>query len=195
MIILLMILLIRGCMEEKPIPTVVTTKDTMYIKVDSTITHYTPKVIEKIPVPVEKIVKEYVPDTNYAELVNQYRNLAYKYEFGKVYKDSIKIDTIGYVKITDIISKNEILSRSAIYSLKYPVIKEIEKHIVPEPPKYQFYMGVGLTAEQKDLFKYLNASFLYKTKKDQIFGISTGINRTGDVNFTATSYWKIKLFK
>lgn len=195
MIILLIILLVRGCMEEKPIPTVVTTKDTMYIKVDSTITHYVPKVIEKIPVPVEKIVKEYVPDTNYNELAKQYQDLAYKYEMGKISKDTIPIDSIGYVAITDIYSRNEIISRMSSYSLNYPVIKQTEKYYIPEPPRYQVYMGVGLTAEKEDLFRYLNASFLYKTKKDHVFGMSTGINRTGDMNFTVTSYWKIKLFK
>lgn len=182
-------------MEVKPVPTVVTTKDTVYVKVDSTITHYIPKVVEKIPVPIEKIVKEYVPDTNYNELARQYQDLAYKYEMGKISKDTIPIDSIGYVAVTDIYSRNEIISRMSSYSLKYPVIKEIEKHFIPEPPKYQFYMGVGLSGDRSDIIRNLNASLLYKTKKDHIFGASTGISRTGDINFSVSSYWKIKLFK
>ena len=103
-------------------------------------------------------------------------------------QDSIKIDSIGYVKITDTVQKNLIIGRSSNVNVKYPIIKETIT--LPYTPKNQLYIGGSV---QLGPVGQLNGGVLFKNKKDQIFGGSVGITSQGQILYGANSYWKIKL--
>ncbi len=109
----------------------------------------------------------------------------------RVYEDSVKIDTTGYFKIKDTVSKNLLLGRSFSYKIKYPTIKETIT-IHPKPIN-QLYIGGGVEGNKIDVVSGIKAGVLFKNKKDQIFGIHTGLNRQGNITFGVDSYWKIKL--
>ncbi len=190
-LILLVIVLVQRCTDPKPInPGTTIVRDTSWIHKDSTV-YVKPQIIERIPVPVNQWIKEkeYYPDTNYAKLVIQYQTLVSKYLESVVYRDSLKIDTFGYVKVTDTVSKNSITARSYSYHLKYPVIKETIT-IYPKP-KNQIYIGGGLAGNSGEVINQINAGFLLKNKKDQIFGINGGFDHNGNLLIGVSSYWKI----
>ena len=162
-------------------------RDTIWQKKDSVI-YTSPKVVQTIPV---KIVSEkYLPDPNYDKLVLQYQELVKLHLAKNIQKDSVKIDSIGFVKVTDTVQNNIVQNRKWEYNIKYPIIKET----IIEPPKKinQLYIGGGLQGNQYNIINSINGGILYKNKKDQIYGLSVGINTNGQIVYGVSSYWKIK---
>ena len=168
---------------EKPI----VIRDTIWQKKDSVI-YTSPKVVQTIPIKI--ISEKYLPDPNYDKLVLQYQELVKLHLSKNVQKDSVKIDSIGFVKVTDTVQNNVVQNRKWEYNLKYPIIKET----VIQPPKKvnQLYIGGGLQGNQYNIINSINGGILYKNKKDQIYGLSVGINTNGQVVYGVSSYWKIK---
>ena len=168
---------------EKPI----IVRDTVWQKKDSVI-YTSPKVVQTIPL---KIVSEkYLPDPNYDKLVLQYQELVKLHLAKNIQKDSVQIDSIGFVKVTDTVQNNIVQNRKWEYNIKYPIIKET----IIEPPKKinQLYIGGGLQGNQYNIINSINGGILYKNKKDQLYGLSIGVNTNGQVVYGLSSYWKIK---
>ena len=168
---------------EKPI----VIRDTIWQKKDSVI-YTSPKVVQTIPIKI--ISEKYLPDPNYDKLVLKYQELVKLHLSKNVQKDSVKIDSIGFVKVTDTVQNNIVQNRKWEYNIKYPIIKET----IIEPPKKinQLYIGGGLQGNQYNIINSVNGGLLYKNKKDQIYGLSVGINTNGQVVYGVSSYWKIK---
>jgi hypothetical protein len=123
-----------------------------------------------------------MPDSNYKQFAQDVLNqLLAK----NIQQDSIKIDSIGYVKVTDTVQRNMIVGRSSEVSVKYPIIRETIT--LPYVPKNQLYIGGSLQSNQ------ISGGLLLKNKKDQIFGGSVGINNQGQLVYSVQSYWKIKV--
>lgn len=168
---------------EKPI----VVRDTVWQKKDSVV-YTSPKIVQTIPV---KIVSEkYLPDPNYDKLVLQYQELVKLHLAKNIQKDSVQIDSIGFVKVTDTVQNNIVQNRKWEYNIKYPIIKET----VIQPPKRvnQLYIGGGLQGNQYNIINSINGGILYKNKKDQLYGLSIGVNTNGQVVYGVSSYWKIK---
>ena len=170
-------------MIEKPI----VIRDTVWQKKDSVI-YTSPKVVQTIPVKI--ISEKYLPDPNYDKLVLQYQELVKLHLAKNIQKDSVQIDSIGFVKVTDTVQNNVVQNRKWEYNIKYPIIKET----IIEPPKKinQLYIGGGLQGNQYNIINSINGGILYKNKKDQIYGISVGVNTNGQLVYGLSSYWKIK---
>lgn len=168
---------------EKPI----VIRDTVWQKKDSVI-YTSPKVVQTIPVKV--ISEKYLPDPNYDKLVLQYQELVKLHLSKNIQKDSVQIDSIGFVKVIDTVQNNIVQNRKWEYNIKYPIIKET----IIQPPKKinQLYIGGGLQGNQYDIINSVNGELLYKNKKDQIYGLSVGINTNGQIVYGISSYWKIK---
>ena len=168
---------------EKPI----VIRDTVWQKKDSVI-YTSPKVVQTIPVKI--ISEKYLPDPNYDKLVLQYQELVKLHLSKNVQKDSVQIDSIGFIKVTDTVQNNVVQNRKWEYNIKYPIIKET----VIQPPKKinQLYIGGGLQGNQYNIINSVNGGILYKNKKDQIYGLSVGINTNGQAVYGVSSYWKIK---
>jgi len=119
-----------------------------------------------------------------------------------IYNDTLHLpDSLGYVFLTDTITKNKIEGRTFTAKVKQREIKETL--IVKELPKNQIYFGLNGGFNKVDVVSHIGAGFLLKTKKDKIYQINAGVaNRTTDgTNGTlspyigAGVYWKIKLKK
>ena len=155
--------------------------DTVYITKTSTV--YRPG--KKIPykVLVEKPV--YIPakiDTS--AVINAY--------FAKViYKDTLRIDKIGYISVTDTLNKNKISGRSYSYEFKLPTIKDYM--IIKEPPHNQFYIGGNILVGSYKVF--VGPQILWKTKSDNIYGMNAYVDPYGDQYYGVSLNWKIKLKK
>lgn len=199
-LIVLLLVLLKTC-RQAPAATssTVIVKDTVWVHKDSTI-YNEPQILESVPYPVDRITKEYLPDTNYDALVKKYMGLVDKYLATNIALDSIRIDSIGYVRILDSISKNMVVGRSVTYKLKYPTIKEIitKTVTIPEEKRRQVYIGGGVFVDpvttDNILFKNANAGLLYKSKKDQIIG--AGVQWDGKtINYGLSTYLKLSFRK
>ena len=191
-VVLAIIILLQRCGKgnSSPCETKVT-RDTIWIHKDSTI-YSKPQLIKTIAFPVEQWNTEYLPDTNYTKLLKQYQDIFVTYLSSNLLQDSIRIDSIGYVKIIDTISQNIVKGRSTFYKFKYPVVKETLT-VVPEP-KRQVYAGIGLGGNGVKLIDQVSLGMLYKDRRDRIFGASIMASPRG-IEYGVQSFWKIKLKK
>jgi hypothetical protein len=194
-ILLLIVLLFIGrCSKPNVIEKPIIVRDTIWVEKaggGQSVPHLT----HSIPLGYNQIFKEtkYLPDTNYQKLLVQYRDLLELYFSKNVLNDRLKIDSIGYVDVTDTVTKNLISNRTFKYNLKYPVIKETI--IIPPKRINQLYIGGGIEGNATSLVHQINAGLLLKNKKDQIYGVYTGINMQGQMQFGIQSYWKISFGK
>lgn len=189
--ILVIILLLKQCnlTPVEPVKPIIV-RDTVWIHKDSTV-YSKPQVVKTIPVPIEQWNTEYLPDTNYAKLVKQYQEVVSQFLAKNETKDSLKIDSIGYVHVTDTVSKNVVTGRSYKYSLKYPIITNTIT--LPEKKKNQFYYGGGLQGGNINAIDQINTGLLFKNKRDQIYNITVGLNSQGRIIYGVNAYWKISL--
>lgn len=185
---IMLILLLRQCgFNDRSSKEVVykTTTKTEYITKDSII-YRSPKTItvnhtDTVYKPGDVI---FVADTNYNALKKQYDELVQLFKVRNIYQDSIPIDSLGEVKIIDTIQYNKIQSRKYFLNYSLPVTTT-EK--VSEP-KHLFYMGGGLSLT-KSKFRQVQASLLYKPKKNNIFGVHIGSGVDGTIYYGGSAYW------
>ena len=195
-IILVIVILLQRCGEgrnpENPTEPQIT-RDTVWVHKDSTITKQ-PQIIKTITVPIEQWNTEYLPDTSsMSKLIAQYNELANKFLALNISVDSIVVDTIGKVYITDTVTTNIIKNRKLSYNFKFPIVTNTI--ILPEPKRTQWYVGGTIQGEQGSLISQINANLLIKNKKDQMFGGHVGLNTSGNLQIGLSSFWKIKLRK
>ena len=176
----------------------VNTHDTIIIEHhhyhDSTIISK-PTIINRIAAKVEDIPLKMLPNTDSAILRAQYDSLLQLYYSKNISTDSIKIDSIGTVKLIDTLSQNNIVSRKWNYKFD---IKErlttITNTIYPKS-KIQLYAGIGILGNEEDIVNGVEIGFLLKNKKDQMFGISAQKMIDWPVEYGIQTYWKVNLKK
>ena len=189
-LVLVAVILLQKCNGNKvPTEKPSVKRDTIWV-VKQNVIITKPTLVKTIP---GKSGTDYIPDPNYAKLVLQYTKLVEEHIALNVYKDTIKIDSIGHVYINDTVSKNNITYRKVAWDLKYPIIT---KTITLPPLKTnQIYYGGGLQGGQDQLINQFNVGVLLKTKTDQIYNVYTGLDTNGQVQVGLQAYWKIKLRK
>jgi hypothetical protein len=135
---------------------------------------------------------EYIADTNYPKLKAQYDALVIAHLAKKVYADTVKLDTLGYVAVADTVHKNELQNRSYKYNYKIPTVTVTTIITKQAPPKGALFIGGGFTNTKQLELQTIQGGVLYKSKKDKIFGLHIGINNNSQVIYGVSSYWKIK---
>jgi hypothetical protein len=189
--VLLAIILLQKCSQpvDPGVPTVV--RDTVWVVKDSLIVSK-PRVIKSIQVEVhDTIINHYLPDTNYAKLVIQYQEVVNTLLTKNIHSDSIRIDSNGYVKITDTVQRNLITGRSSQVNVRYPIVKET----ITLPAKKVTQMYVGGLAQGNPGINQVSVGALLKTRNDFLFGTSLGVNTNGALQYGIGAYWKLKLKK
>jgi hypothetical protein len=134
---------------------------------------------------------EYIADTNYPKLKAQYDALVVSYLAKNIYADTVKLDTLGYVAVADTVYKNEIHNRSYKYNYKIPTVTVTTTITKYAPAKSSLFLGGGITGNKNGV-ELLQGGFLYKSKKDKVFGLNIGINGNSNLVYGVQSYWKIK---
>jgi hypothetical protein len=168
-------------------PEVITVHDTTWERHDSLI-------IKKLKIKEvihDTLPPEYIADTNYPKLKAQYDALVISYLAKNIYADTLKLDTLGYIAIADTLYKNELQNRSYKYDYKIPTITTTTTITKVAPPKSALFMGGGITVNSTEV-KSLYGGFLYKSKKDKVFGLNIGVTGNSKIVYGVQSYWKIK---
>ena len=133
---------------------------------------------------------KYVSTANYDTLLFKFNTLVKELTARKFYKDSLQLDSIGYIVVKDTVQFNTLQKRSYDYFYKIPHITETTTITKYAPPISQLYLGGGLGANN------IQGGLLYKTKKDLMFGVyvSPPLNQNS-LQYGFQTYWKIKLKK
>lgn len=140
--------------------------------------------------------KEYIPDSNYSGLLEQYRKLGNQYFMQNTYSTTFSLDTLGSVTVIDTVQTNSLIGNTLITDL---IIPEKTITIIKNPsPKRQFYVGAGITANNIFISSEgivsnvgIQAGVLYKDRKDRIIGANVGYD--GKMNYSLNTYWKVKI--
>jgi hypothetical protein len=190
-IVLLVIVALQKCAQPNPSeqPTIV--RDTAWVVKDSLI-YSKPQLVKTIEIEShDTIINQYIPDTNYAKLVLQYQEIVNQLLAKNIMEDSIRIDSNGYVKITDTVQKNLIVGRGTQVNIKYPVITET----ITLPAKKVNQVYIGGVFQTGGNNQQIGASALLKTRKDFALSGSLSVNTYGDLQYGIGAFWKIKLKK
>ncbi len=148
--------------------------------------------LKEVPVPHEVLVTKYQADTSYPGLKKQYDELAKKYASRRVYLDSVKVGTHGYIQITDTVSENKLGKRTTKDNFKIPIVKETMTITKYAPPTRNIFIGGGVNGTSANKVNGAEAGLLYKDKKDNIFGGKINVSTEGTVGFGFSYYYKIK---
>jgi len=177
----------NGCGGDVPKADTVVVHDTSWQVHDSLIIKKM-KVKEVIH---DTLPPEYIADTNYPKLKAQYEELAKAFLAKKIYADTLKLDTLGYIAVADTVQKNELQNRSYDYKYKIPTITNTVTITKQDPPKGALYVGGGVSGEKTNGINSVRGGLLYKTKKNTMFGVHTGFAKNQLV-YGIDAYWKLK---
>jgi len=106
----------------------------------------------------------------------------------RIYSDTLRIDSLGYVAIRDTISQNRIVGR--FFDARITERRITETTIVKELPKIEFYMGVAVRSD----VSVGGVAFIKLPSLMQI-GIETGLStqgKGGTPYIGGTILWPIK---
>lgn len=163
--------------------------DTFYLKKDTIIK----KQIH--PVRIDTLFDtSFVPNPNYDSLRVQYEELAEDFLLRRIYKDSLRLDSFGYVLVIDTVRYNKLFDREYKYHYDLPIVVKSTEITKPTPKGAQLYIGGGV-AGTKTSFQSVQAGLMFKSKNDKIIGGFIGVGATGDIFYGVQSYWKIRLKK
>ena len=177
----------KGCDAPQTKADTVTLHDTIWSVHDSLIV----KKLKVKEIIHDTLPPEYIADTNYPKLKAQYDALVIAYLVKNIYADTVKLDTLGYVAVADTVHKNEIHGRSYKYNYKIPTVTVTTTITKQAPPKGALFVGGGVTGNPNEV-KSLFGGFLYKSKKDKVFGLNVGLTGNSKIVYGVQSYWKIK---
>jgi hypothetical protein len=190
-LVLLSIIVLQKCGAPAPVEAPTVVRDTTWIVKDSLIVSK-PQLIKSISIEShDTIINQYLPDTNYAKLVIQYQEVVNTLLAKNIHSDSIRIDSNGYVKITDTVQRNLITGRSSQVNIRYPIVKET----ITLPAKKVTQMYVGGVVQAAPEINQISVGALLKTRNDFLFGTSLGVNTDGNIQYGVGAYWKLKLKK
>lgn len=134
------------------------------------------------------------PDTTYEGLLKQYNFLGNKHFESKFYSNTFKIKDYGTVTLNDTIKANELIYSSLVSNLLIP-----EKTITIEKkiPYRQLYIGLEALGNSDSPINGAFASGIFKTKKDNLYGLAIGYQKypdmkNGQVVYKASLHWPIK---
>jgi len=185
-----LIVILQQCKSTPEIEAPTVVRDTVLV-VKESLTVTKPQLVETIESHDSIIMKEYVPDTNYAKLVAQYQEVVNQLLAKNIMQDSVAVDSVGYVKIIDTVQKNLIIGRSVKTKISYPIIRETVT--IPQKKVTQLYVGGAILGTSAP--NTIMGSALLKTRNDFLFGGSLSINTYGDMQYGIHSLWKIKFKK
>ena len=109
-----------------------------------------------------------------------------------VYKDTLQLkDSLGFIAVTDSISKNKLVSRSWNAKVNKTTINNT---IYLKELSNQFYLGGSLGMQRPGQF-LLGGNAILKTKTDKVFGLGVGVNSQLQPFFQGSMLWKISFKK
>lgn len=192
-LILMVFLLFKSCNNQKEYASILIDSDTVinntFIRKDTTINRV-PRVDTVYPYIVRVTDTQWMPSPDYTALIRQYEEIRNKYLGLNVTKDTIPIDTIGVVLITDTINQNKIIGRAIVSSLKIPVKTVTITNTNYVPHKNIWMWGANVGGNQDKFVKQIGADIMLITKKDRGYRVGVKIGLDGKPIYEGGIYFK-----
>ena len=127
-----------------------------------------PTLVQRVRDTLFESYVEYYPAEGYNELLEQFQTLKQDLLSRNIYKDSLYLDSLGWVKIIDTVQKNNIIGREFIKDIKIPEKTTIITNEVVIN-KREMYVGPTLRLLSPTTFG-IGGGILYKDLKNRIYG-------------------------
>lgn len=182
-ILVIVILLMQQCNEKKTEPI-----DTKVVTVTETVWD-TLEVEKKVYVPKwrTKVVKE----TDTVEVIIQQEvdtmSILKDYYTQYIYNDTLLLDSLGYITLTDTITQNKIMARNSNYQIQIPTNTLRETIYVNNR---EFYAGFGARTNGSNI-SWMGLEGLYRNKKGNIFTIGLGTDTENKLSVGGSVHWRI----
>jgi hypothetical protein len=192
-ILILIILLQRSCSGNSN----VNTPPQVSVKIDTVYKHITDTVIKTVKLKSVVYVKpegrQYASGETLDTCKQRFQNLLKEHIAKKVYKDTLKLDSLGTITVIDTVWLNNLYGkRTYLQDIKIPTITKTITVTKTEEPKRQLYIGGNLFGDKTQL-QLVTPGLLYKTRKDHIYQVNLGVNFNGSITYGLGLYYKIKL--
>lgn len=139
-------------------------------------------------VPLESLPVKYIPKEHPDSLAKQYGELLTEHTTKRLYLDTLRIDSIGWVAVEDSVQFNQLQARKYTYSIQERKIKETTTITHTIPPKNLFFVGLEADAEQ-DALEDLKIGLMLKNRKDNMIGVAVGYNFQNKVIIYSAKYY------
>ena len=179
LIVVLAVLLFlqRSCSSTpKPKPEVITEVEVRYDTIKVTETKYIPKYVEKTVVDIDTFN---APIDTLTILKDYYA----KY----YYIDTIEIDSLGTIVVSDTVTRNLISKRDVQSNLLIPTTT-VNNTVYLN--KRELYGGISVSG-QPDQINLVGGELLYRNKRKQAYGFGVGVNPDFQPVYTVRMYWKV----
>jgi hypothetical protein len=192
-VLVAIIILMRSCestfFPKEPIVT--TTYDTIWKTKHDTLV----KTVKEVDIRyVTPEGPQYTPGENIDTCRARFTYLLKQHSARRVYKDTIKLDSLGTITVIDTIWLNKLKDRTYISDYKIPLVTKTITIIKQPDPKRQLYIGGNLFGDKTQL-QLFTPGLLYKDRKDRIYQANVGVNFDGTLTYGVGAYWKINLNK
>lgn len=157
-------------------PTTITEISIEYDTIRETIPEYIPKWKTRVEVKIDTFTQ---PIDTLSILADYYA----KY----YYKDTIKVDTIGYVIVVDTLTRNSIFSRNVVSNFTIPTTTITSTKYINNR---EFYMGLKVQG-RTDQLNYVGGELLLKTRKDKAYSVGVGLNQEFQPVISGGMFFKI----
>ena len=167
----------RSCSSTpKPKPEVITEVEVRYDTIKVTETQYIPKYVEKTVVDIDTFN---VPIDTLTILKDYYA----KY----YYIDTIEIDSLGTIVVSDTVTRNLISKRDVQSNILIPTTT-VNNTVYLN--KRELYGGISVSG-QPDQINLVGGELLYRNKRKQAYGFGVGVNPDFQPVYTVRMYWKV----
>lgn len=192
-ILVAIIFLQRACssVDSPQEPTVITKTDTIWKEIHDTIT----KEVEVVKIEyIKPKGPEYTPGEHIDTCRARFAYLLKQHSARRVYKDTIKLDSLGTITVIDTVWLNKLKDRTYIKDYKIPLVTKTNTIIKQADPKRQLYIGGNLFGD-KNQIQLFTPGLIYKDRKDRVYQLNAGFNFDGSITFGLGAYWKINFNK
>ena len=181
LVLIVVIILLRQCSgDPTPVePTVITKIETKYDTITKEVPTYIPKVVTRIVREIEIDTITVTPKIDTLSILEDYFATY-------VYEDIQELDSLN-LQITDSISQNKVFARSITYDLIYPTTTITETKYINAN---EFYFGFGVNGTGKQ-FNYVGGQLLFRTKRQQAYGLGVGIDENLKPMISTQFLWKL----
>jgi len=177
--LVVIIILMRSCNNIDSKETTYVKTDTIWKETKDTITKNV-KVFSVKYIPVKETIFKNIDTCNK------------EYNKQTIYRDTIKLDSIGDIKIIDTVFQNRLGKRTIFKDYKIPLVTKTITIIKAQQPNRQLYIGGNLFGDRRTL-QMITPGLLYKDKKDRIYQLNVGVNFDGTFTYGVGTYFKIKI--
>ena len=107
-----------------------------------------------------------------------------------IFADTIRLDTNGFVFISDTVQKNKIIGR---YFMSHIIERQVNNTMIVKPvPTWHLYAGFDVSLDRIEFINRVGGNILFQKKNGRMIGLGTGLTSKATPYISFQYYFKLK---